>query len=108
MKPRPPRPTKREAFRNHVQRHVADGLENCVVLLRELRARGYTGGYSTLKYYVRSRRLRRAVKATMRFETKLGEQAQVDFGRFAFLGPRDQRQWLWAFLMVLTWSAFSM
>jgi transposase len=104
MKPRPPQPSKLDAFREHIHRRLADGLENCVVLLRELRAQGYTGGYSVLKDYVRPRRLRRAVKATMRFETKPGEQAQVDFGHFAFLTPSGQRQWLWGFVMVLAWS----
>jgi hypothetical protein len=54
------------------------------VLLRELRAQGYTGRYTILKSYLQPLRLRRAVSATMRFETKPGEQAQVDFGRFPF------------------------
>jgi transposase len=58
------------------------GVENCVVLLRELRAQGYVGSYSILKDSVRPPRLGRTVKATMRFETKPGEQAQVDFGTF--------------------------
>jgi transposase len=88
MKPRSQRPSKLDAFREHIHRRLTDGLENCVVLLRELRAQGYTGGYSVLKDYVRPRRLRRVVKATMRFETKPGEQAQVDFGHFAFLDRR--------------------
>jgi transposase len=104
MKPRPPQPSKLEAFQDHVRRRLAEGVENCVVLLRELRAQGYTGGYSILKDYVRPRRVRRAVKATMRFETTPGEQAQVDFGRFAFLTASGQRQWRWGFVMVLTWS----
>src|SRR5438128_6796901 len=73
MKPRPPRPSKLDAFRDLVHRRLGEGIENCVVLLRELRAQGYRGGYSILKDHVRPRRLRRAVKATMRFETKPGE-----------------------------------
>src|SRR5688500_5715862 len=104
MKARPHRSSKLEAFRAHVQQRLTDGVENCVVLLRELRAQGYTGSYSILKDYVRPRRVQRAVKATMRFETKPADQAQVDFGRFAFLTPSGQRQWLWGFVMVLAWS----
>ena len=84
-KPRPRRPSKVDPFRAQIRRRLAAGVENCVVLLRELRAQGYAGSYSILKDYVRPLRLGRAVKATMRFETKPGEQAQVDFGHFPFL-----------------------
>ena len=42
------------------------------MLLRELRAQGYTGSYTILKNYLQPLRLRRAVTATVRFETKPG------------------------------------
>jgi transposase len=74
------------------------------VLLRELRAQGYTGSYTILKAYLQPLRRRRAVAATVRFETKPGEQAQVDFGRFPFLTPEGHRQWFWPFVMVLAGS----
>jgi transposase len=92
---RPPRPSKLDAYRDHIRTRLAAGVENAVVLLRELRAQGYTGSYTILKSYLQPLRLRRAVTATMRFETKPGEQAQVDFGRFPFLTASGQRQWLW-------------
>ncbi|MGH7397963.1 MAG: IS21 family transposase [Candidatus Rokuibacteriota bacterium] len=103
-KPRPRRPSKVDPFRDHVRRRLAAGVENCVVLLRELRAQGYAGSYSILKDHVRPRRLGRSVKATMRFETKPGEQAQVDFGHFPFLTSDGQRHWYWGFVMVRAWS----
>jgi transposase len=103
-KPRPRRPSKLDPFRDHVRRRLAAGVENCVVLLRELRAQGYAGSYSILKGHVRPLRLGRAVTATMRFETKPGEQAQVDFGHFPFITPDGQRHWYWGFVMVLAWS----
>jgi transposase len=103
-KARPRRPSKMDPFRNHVRRRLAAGVENCVVLLRDLRAQGYVGSYSILKDYVRPLRLGRAVKATVRFETKPAEQAQVDFRHFPFLTPDGQRHWYWGFVMVLAWS----
>jgi transposase len=103
-KPRPRRPSKVDPFRDHVRRRLAAGVENCVVLLRELQAQGYAGSYSILKDYVRPLRPGRAVKATMRFETKPGEQAQVDFGHVPFFTPDGQRHWYWGFVMVLAWS----
>ena len=40
-KPRPPRGSKLDPYAEHIDRRLAEGLENCVVLLRELRVRGY-------------------------------------------------------------------
>jgi transposase len=47
------------------------------VLLRELRARGYTGGYTILKDWL-PQRLAAMTVAVRRFETPPGQQAQVD------------------------------
>ena len=37
-----PRPSKLDSYKVYIQGRLSDGLENCVVLLRELRAQGYT------------------------------------------------------------------
>ena len=47
-----PRGSKLDPYKEYLRERLAEGLENCVVLLRELRRRGYTGGYSILKEYV--------------------------------------------------------
>ena len=104
-KPRPRRSSKLDPYAAYVDHRLSDGLENCVVLLRELRARGYEGGYTTLVEYVRPRRRRRQPKATVRFETAPGEQAQVDWGSFAYVAADGRRQRMWAFVMVLGWVA---
>ena len=83
---------------------ASEGLENCVVLLRELRELGYQGGYSILKKYVKPRRRPRQPRATARFETGLGEQAQVDWGSFAYVSQDGRKRRLWAFVMLLGWS----
>jgi transposase len=71
---------------DQVPERLAAGVEDSVVLLRELRAQGYTGSYTILKAAVQPLRPRCAVTATVRFETKPGE-AHVDFGR-----PRSSRR----------------
>jgi transposase len=38
--PRPPQPSKLNAYRDHIRNRLAAGVENCVVLLRELRVQG--------------------------------------------------------------------
>ena len=103
-KARVKRGSKLGAYKEYIDVRVSEGLENCVVLLRELRQLGYEGGYSTLKDYVQPRRRPRQPKATVRFETTSGEQAQVDWGVFNFIGEDGRKHRMWAFVMVLGWS----
>jgi len=102
--PRPRRPGRLEPYESFVRQRVAEGVRNGVVLLRELRGRGYAGGYTALKDFLRPLRPPKTELATMRFETAPGEQAQVDWGRFAFIDTSGVRQLVWAFVMVLSWS----
>ena len=88
----------------HIDQRVAEGVENAVVLLREIRALGYAGSYSTLKGYVQPRRQHRPPRATMRFETAPGEQAQVDWGVFRYRTTGSATRSVWAFVAVLSWS----
>lgn len=96
--------SKLDPHKDYLQDRVAEGLDNCVVLLREIRERGYTGGYSILKEYVHPFRRKQQPQATMRFETEPGQQAQVDWGSFSYVTPEGQKRSLWAFVMVLSWS----
>ena len=53
------RGSKLDPYTEYIDGRLSDGLENCVVLLRELRVRGYRGGYTILEEYVQPRRRRR-------------------------------------------------
>ena len=103
-KPRRPRGSALDLYAQHIDRRWAEGLENCVVLLRELRALGYEGAYSTLTEYLRPRRKGGQPQATMRFETAPGEQAQVDWGSLGYVGPDGKKHRVWAFVMTMGWS----
>ena len=83
---------------------MGEGLENCRVLDREIRALGYQGSYSTVVQYVRPRRRWRQPEATMRFETAPGEQAQVDWGSLAYIGEDGKQRRVWVFVMTMGWS----
>lgn len=52
------------------------------VLFQELKGRGYSGGYDTVKRFVRPLRAVEtlAERATVRFETPPGRQSQIDWG----------------------------
>lgn len=103
-KRRQKRGSKLDAYVEHIDRRLSEGLDNCVVLLREIRELGYDGSYPTLTNYVRPRRRPRQPRATVRFETAPGEQAQVDWGSFAYIGEDGRKHRVWAFVMVLSWS----
>lgn len=103
-KPRPKRGSTLAPSKDYILRRLAEGVDNCVVLLREIRAMGDDGGYTILKEFVHPLRQRRLPQATVRFETEPGEQAQVDFGRYRYRTPQGLVRWVWAFVMVLGWS----
>ena len=48
-----------DSYTEYVDRRLDEGLDNCVVLHRELKVLGYGGGYSILKSYMSPRRRRR-------------------------------------------------
>jgi transposase len=59
MRPGLPRPSKITPFRDYIEARLAEAPQSCLTLLADLRARGYTGSYTTLKRYVQPRRRRR-------------------------------------------------
>ncbi|MDE0132013.1 MAG: IS21 family transposase [bacterium] len=103
-KPRPRRASKLDGYTDYIDGRLSEGMDNCAVLLRELRARGYAGGYTILKDYVQPRRRPRQPRATVRFETEPGEQAQVDWGSLSYVTREGRKRRMWAFVMVLSWS----
>jgi len=62
-----------------IDRLLAAGVWNAKVILREIQAEGYTGGYTILRDYIQPKRALRAGKATVRFETEPGRQLQSDW-----------------------------
>lgn len=73
------------------------------VLLREIRARGYSGQITLIKDFLRPIRAekRRLQELTVRYETAPGEQAQIDWGEFVRLP--DGRK-LYGLSTILGWS----
>jgi len=84
-RPRTPRvyPKAIDAHRPFLERRGPEVSWNGVVLLRELRTQGFSGGYQQVQRALQPLRTTRqwAARATVRFETGPGEQAQIDFGQ---------------------------
>jgi transposase len=74
------RGSKLDGYKGRVDQLLAEGVWNAVVILREIRAEGYEGGYSILLEYIQPKRVLRSSQATVRFETEPGKQLQSDWG----------------------------
>jgi len=102
--PRAPRPCKVDGFREYLGARLAAFPElSAARLLREVRERGYAGGLTALKDFVRTVRPQAAPVFEHRFETAAGEQAQVDFAEFRvrFAEDPDWERKVWLFSLVL-------
>lgn len=103
--PRPRRDTKLDPFKAQIRRWIhEDRLLNCVTMLERLKTQGYTGSRSILKAFVSPLRPpRRGRRPVRRYETKPGEQMQIDWGEFLF-EQDGQIHKLYGFTAVLGYS----
>ncbi len=99
--PRQPRPSKLDGFKPYIEERLRAGVWNAVVLLGELRQRGYSGGYTILKDYLQPLREAARSVAVRRFETPAGKQAQLDWGYLGEIAENGRKRKLWAFVFTL-------
>ncbi len=102
--PRVPRPTKLGTYQDYLLGRIEAARPAwipAVVLLREIRERGYTGGISQLREYLAPMK-RGEPEPVVRFETEPGEQMQADFTYV-----RRGRRPLLAFVATLGYSRAS-
>ena len=74
------RKSQLDAHRGQIDGLLSEGVWNAQVILREIQARGYSGGASILRAYIHPKRALRASRATVRYETEPGRQMQSDWG----------------------------
>jgi transposase len=74
------RSEKLDPYKASIDRLLAQGVWNAVVILREIQAEGYTGKVTMLRLYIQPKRALRLGRATVRFETPPGQQMQSDWG----------------------------
>ena len=103
-RPPPPRPSKLDPYKPYLEQRLADGVFNAQKLFHELQARGYPGRPGLVRNFIQPFRAARAPRATVRFETAPGEQAQVDWAHFGTIEHRGRTRPLYAFLFTLGWS----
>ena len=84
--PRPPVAGKLEPHEGWLAERVRSALPeriSAMVLLRELRGRGYAGGITILREHLARLRPAVVVEPVVRFETEPGRQMQVDWAELA-------------------------
>lgn len=74
------RVSKLDPYKPKVDQLLSENVWNAKVILREIQADGYEGGITILRDYIRPKRALRPGRATVRFETKPGQQLQSDWG----------------------------
>jgi transposase len=85
-----PKPVAKTSKLTPFYDHIKELLENwpgvsAVVIKQRIDDKGYSGGLSILRQYLRAIRSRRKHKAYIRFESQAGEQMQFDWGHFGSL-----------------------
>jgi transposase len=104
-KPRAGRGSKLDAYKDYIRARLERFDLPATVLYAELMARGYAGGLSILRAYMRPLKQEFVRRLTERFETLPGQQAQVDWGECGMVTVEGgRRRKLYVFVMVLGYS----
>lgn len=99
---RPTRPHKLDPYKNYLKQRIASATPvhlSAVVLMREIKAKGYEGGITRLRQYLVELRGIKGTEPVVRFETEPGKQMQIDWGQM-----RGGKKPLHAFVAVLGYS----
>lgn len=101
------RSSKLDEFKEYVKKRYEECALSSIRLLQEIGPMGYTGSVQTLRRYLQGfRSSRKAIaRATVRFETAPGAQAQVDWGYCGqFKNSVGQLIRVYGFVIVLSFS----
>lgn len=106
--PEPKKRAKRESkldnYKDYIIKKLQEGPFTAVRLFREIQEMGFTGKITIVSDFVTKVRPERGVSATLRYETKPGVQAQVDWSEFGKVGIDGKMQKLYCFNMILGYS----
>ena len=92
-----------EPYETWIKQRFEELEGNATLLYQELKEKGYTGGYTIVRETVQPLRATLFKKATLRFETGPGVQAQVDWGSKT-VSVNGQARRLHIFVMTMGYS----
>lgn len=91
-------------YQQYIDAMLKEDAYKATWLFERIKALGYTGGYDTLKIYVRKIKRENLRTAYIRFETMPGHQGQVDWAEFQIQRADGSTTKVYAFIMVLGFS----
>ncbi len=94
-------PSKLDPHLDTIQNCMAAGIFNCQVILERLQEKGYDGGITILKDYVKPYRPPKSLPAVPRYETLPGKQAQMDYGICHYVDLDGVTHKIPAFIMIM-------
>ena len=101
---RPMRLSKLDPYKPYILEKLNEGPFTAARLFREIQEMGYDGGKTIVKDFARKVRPKQGVPAVLRYETKPGVQAQVDWGELGTVEVEGKIKKLFCFSMILGYS----
>jgi len=101
---RGPRQSKLDPFKAYIQQRITEYPLSAARIYREIQEMGYDGKCTIVKDYIRTIRPRETLQAVLRYETKPGVQAQVDWGECNRIEEDGHSHKLSCFSMILGYS----
>src|SRR6185503_11935943 len=103
-RPRQKKMRKLESYIPYLEQRMTEGVFNAQKLYQEIKGQGYQGKERQVRSFVQPFRQTSQSRATVRFETEPGQQAQVDWGHFGLINHQGRQRRLYGFVMTLGWS----
>src|SRR5664280_1467404 len=101
---RPGRKSKLDPFKPCILEKLKEGPYTAARLYREIKEMGFDGGKTIVKEFIKEVRPKQGVPAVLRYETKPGIQAQVDWGELGTIEVDGKLKKLFCFNMILGYS----
>lgn len=101
-----PKPSKLDPYKPQINIWLEEAPYSAQRIWEKLVEQGFTGSYTVVKQYVRGKKEHLDEKATIRFETMPGQQAQVDWAYFEdrHVVMNGIEKKLYCFLIILGFS----
>ena len=102
--PRTTRPSKLDPFKVYIQQRISEYSFSAARICREIQEMGFDGKCTIVKDYICTIRPQTPVQAVLRYETKPGVQAQVDWGECGRIEQDGHVRKVYCFSMILRYS----
>lgn len=98
---KPKQESKLDNYKTYILERMNEGCVSSIVIFDEIKAMGYQGKLTILRDFMKPHREQVRGKASIRFETPPGKQAQVDWGEFKLKKEDGTFVKIHAFIMIM-------